>query len=293
MGRPSPECTAEFKRRAAGLYRERGCTYAELAREPGRDAGGISDRVRRADAAGAAPDRNPFQMAGEPRGPRRENDRPRTENEMLLKAGAFFASRQPWGRPRRGPSSRPYRPTRAPGGSRTCARRSGRPGGATAPGGAGGRAPAISEACESSGGIYGAPKAHMEPRRRGLRTSRRRVARIMRDDGRSGTTRGRARRPKGTPKAAAPQAGAAPDPVGRDFTADGPDEARFADITCVRTRRGWPCPALVMDIWPGRAVGWPMSDRMGAGPADEALRMAIARRRPPAGRTRRSGHGSQ
>ena len=94
MGRPSPKYTAEFKRRAAGFYRERGCTYAELAREPGRDAGGISDRVKRADAAGAAPDRNPFQMAEEPRGLRRENDRLRTENEILLKASAFFASRQ-------------------------------------------------------------------------------------------------------------------------------------------------------------------------------------------------------
>ena len=94
MGHPSPKYAAEFKRRAAGLYRELGCACAELAREPGRDAGGISDRVRRAGAAGAAPDRNPFQMAGEPRGPRRENDRPRTENEMLLKAGAFFAGRQ-------------------------------------------------------------------------------------------------------------------------------------------------------------------------------------------------------
>ena len=94
MGRPSPKCTAEFKRRAAGLYRERGCTYAELARELGCDAGGISDWVRREGAAGAAPDQNPFQMAGEPRGPRRGNDRLRTENEMLLKAGAFFAGRQ-------------------------------------------------------------------------------------------------------------------------------------------------------------------------------------------------------
>ena len=64
MGRPSPECTAEFKRRAAGLYRERGCAYAGLAREPGCDAGGISDWVERAGAAGAAPDRDPFQMAG-------------------------------------------------------------------------------------------------------------------------------------------------------------------------------------------------------------------------------------
>ena len=99
MGHPSPKYTAEFKQRAAGLYRERGCTYAELARELGCDAGGISDWVERADASGAAPDRNPFQMAGEPRGPRRENDRPRTENEILLKASAFFAGRQPWGRP--------------------------------------------------------------------------------------------------------------------------------------------------------------------------------------------------
>ena len=94
MGHPSPRHTAEFKRRAVELYRERGCACAELAREPGRDAGGISDRVKRADAAGAAPDRNPFQMAEEPRRPRRENDRPRTENEILLKAGASFAGRQ-------------------------------------------------------------------------------------------------------------------------------------------------------------------------------------------------------
>lgn len=146
---------------------------------------------------------------------------------------------------------------------------------------------------ESSRGIYGAPKAHMELRRRGFRTSRKRVARIMRDNGRSGATRGCARRPKGTPKAAAPQAGAAPDLVGRDFTADGPDKARFADIACVRTRRGWPCLALVMDIWSGRIVGWSMSDRMDAGLADEALKMAIARRRSPAGCTRHSDHGSR
>lgn len=151
----------------------------------------------------------------------------------------------------------------------------------------------ISEACESGWGIYGAPEVHMELRRRGFRASRRRVARLMRDNGWEGTTRGRARRPKGAPRAPAPQANAAPDLVGRDFSASGPDEARFADITYVRARRGWPCLALVMDIWPGRAVGWSMSDRMGAGPADDALRMAIARRRPPAGCTRHSDHGSR
>ena len=40
----------------------------------------------------------------------------------------------------------------------------------------------ISEVYESSRGIYGAPKVHMELRRRGFRTSRKRVARIMRDN---------------------------------------------------------------------------------------------------------------
>lgn len=73
----------------------------------------------------------------------------------------------------------------------------------------------------------------MELRRRGFRTSRKRVARLMRDNGWEGTTRGCARRPKGAPRAPAPQANAAPDLVGRDFSASGPDEARFADITYV------------------------------------------------------------
>lgn len=39
--------------------------------------------------------------------------------------------------------------------------------------------------------------------------------------------RGHPRRAEGAHGASAPQAGAAPDLVGRDFTADGPDRARF------------------------------------------------------------------
>ena len=58
-----------------------------------------------------------------------------------------------------------------------------------------------------------------------VRTSRKRAARIMREEVLSGTTRGRARRPKGGEKPSAPQANAAPDLVRRDFSADGPDEA--------------------------------------------------------------------
>ncbi len=76
-------------------YRERGGTYAEMARELGCDAGSVSDWVKRADAAQASPEDSPFKVAEENRRLRREVGRLRRENEMLLKASAFFAGRQP------------------------------------------------------------------------------------------------------------------------------------------------------------------------------------------------------
>ena len=151
----------------------------------------------------------------------------------------------------------------------------------------------ISEIYGASRGSYGAPKVLAELKRAGERTSRKRVARLMRDNGMVGTTRGCARRPKGAAKPAAPQANAAPDPVKRDFSADGPNRAWFADITYVRTHRGWPYLAVVMDIWSRMIVGWSMSPHMTAGLAGDALRMAIARRSPKRGCVHHSDHGSQ
>lgn len=151
----------------------------------------------------------------------------------------------------------------------------------------------VSEIHSASRGVYGAPKVFAEIRKAGVRTSRKRVARIMTENGLAGTTRGCARRPKGAARPAAPQAGAAPDLVGRDFSADGPNRAWFADITYVRTHQGWPCLAVVMDIWSRRIVGWSMSPRIDASLADDALKMAVARRRPPAGCVHHSDHGSQ
>lgn len=142
-------------------------------------------------------------------------------------------------------------------------------------------------------GICGAPKVLAELKRAGEPTSRKRVARIMRENGRAGTTRGCAKRPKGEAKAAAPQADSAPDPVRREFSADGPNRAWLAGITYVRTHRGWLCLAVVTGIWSRTIVGRSMSDRMAAGLADDALRMAIARRHPKEGCIHHSDRGSQ
>ena len=94
MGNPSPRYTAEFKQKAVELYRKSGMTYAEVARGLGCNAGSLADWAKEADAAGPAPDDNPFQMAEDLRRLKRENERLRRENEMLLKASAFFAGRQ-------------------------------------------------------------------------------------------------------------------------------------------------------------------------------------------------------
>ena len=142
----------------------------------------------------------------------------------------------------------------------------------------------ISEIYAASRGIYGAPKVLAELKKAGESTSRKSVARIMRENGWVGTTRGCAKRPKGEAKAAAPQANSAPDLVRLEFSADGPNRAWFADITYVRTHQGWLYLAVVMDIWSRMIIGWSMSDRMTAGLADDALRMAIARRHPKEGR---------
>ena len=94
MGKPCPKYTAEFKRRAVQPCNERGTACAEVAREIGVDPSGLADRVRRASAAAPDAEADPFQTAGDLRRLRRENERLKRENEILLKASAFFASRQ-------------------------------------------------------------------------------------------------------------------------------------------------------------------------------------------------------
>ncbi|WP_417057429.1 transposase [Enorma massiliensis] len=85
MGKPCPKYTAEFKRRAAQPYNERGTTYAEVAREAGVDPSSLADWARRASAAAPDAEANPFQMAEDLRRPRSENERLKRENEILLK----------------------------------------------------------------------------------------------------------------------------------------------------------------------------------------------------------------
>ena len=149
----------------------------------------------------------------------------------------------------------------------------------------------VAEEFEGSRRIYGAPKILMRLRARGERTSKKRVARIMREMGIRGVTRACSKRPSGEKRAS--KRDSADDLVKRDFSADGPNRAWLADITYVRTHQGWLYLAVVMDIWSRMVVGWSMGPEITAALADDALKMAIRRRRPPKGCVHHTDHGSQ
>jgi transposase InsO family protein len=85
----------------------------------------------------------------------------------------------------------------------------------------------------------------------------------------------------------------APDLIGRDFTAPAPDTRWCGDVTYVRTWDGWAYVATVIDLYSRAVVGWAAADHMRTSLVTDALDMAIARRRPPAGVVFHSDRGSQ
>ena len=64
-----------------------------------------------------------------------------------------------------------------------------------------------------------------------------------------------------------------------------------ADITYLRTGEGWLYLAAVQDTYSRAIVGWSMATHMRATLVVDALKMAIARRRPEPGLIHHSDHG--
>jgi putative transposase len=136
---------------------------------------------------------------------------------------------------------------------------------------------------------YGARRVHAELQHQGLRVGRKRVERLMRRAQLSGLVRRR----RGRTTVRVPGVRCAPDLVERAFTPEAPDRLWVADITYVRTWEGWLYLAAVVDCYSRRVVGWSLADHMRAELVIDALEMAVARRRPPAGLVHHSDQGSQ
>ncbi len=128
--------------------------------------------------------------------------------------------------------------------------------------------------------VYGSPRVHAELRREGLRHSRRRVARLMREMGLS-ARRGRRRTPRTTDSRH--NLPVAPNLLARNFTADRPDQVWLADISYIPTEEGFLYLAAIKDMATREIVGWSMADHLRAELCIDALVMAIQRHRPSRG----------
>jgi putative transposase len=85
----------------------------------------------------------------------------------------------------------------------------------------------------------------------------------------------------------------APDLIGRDFTAAGPNQRWCGDITYIKTWDGWAYLATVIDLHSRAVVGFAIADHMRTELLTAALDMAITVRRPPAHVIFHSDRGTQ
>lgn len=139
---------------------------------------------------------------------------------------------------------------------------------------------------------YGSPRIYRQLQAQGVPCSENRVARLMR---KHGIQARQVKRYKVTTKANKAHS-VAPNLLDGDFSASRPDETWLTDISFIPTRMGWLRPegvAVVMDLFSRRIVGWAMSSRMTSTLVEDALVMAIRRRKPPKGLIHHSDRGSQ
>jgi putative transposase len=134
----------------------------------------------------------------------------------------------------------------------------------------------IREIHTRSRGTYGVPRIHAELEAEGIRVSRKRAGRLMREAGLKGAHRRRA--PRTTIRN--PEARPAPDLVQREFRAEGVNRLWVADITYVPTWEGFLYLAVVLDAFSRRVVGWAMAGHLRTSLVLDALEMALVRRKP-------------
>lgn len=142
---------------------------------------------------------------------------------------------------------------------------------------------------EHSRQTYGSPRIHAELQALGIPVSRKRVARLMRQQGIAARHK---RRYKTTTRRDPAQV-AAPNLLGQDFSATLPNEKWLADITYIDTAEGWLYLAAVLDTYSRTIVGWSMSTHLHKQLVEDALHMALGRRHITDDLIHHSDQGSQ
>jgi transposase InsO family protein len=140
-------------------------------------------------------------------------------------------------------------------------------------------------------GRYGIDRIHREMADRGYRVGPQRVRRLARSAGLSCV---HPKPYKVTTVQDEANSDGLVDLVGREFVPDAENELWYGDITYIHTMTGWAYLATVIDGFSRRMVGWAVGSHMREELVIDALKMAIANRRPEQGQVVfHSDRGSQ
>jgi transposase InsO family protein len=136
---------------------------------------------------------------------------------------------------------------------------------------------------------YGSPRIHRELRDQGQCLGRKRVARLMVEQGLKVCHKRRFR----TTTDSRHGLPIARNVLNREFTVATPNVAWVTDITYIETAQGWLYLAAILDLFSRRVVGWSMGEQLTRQLTIDALTMGLALRQPSRGLVHHSDRGSQ
>lgn len=147
----------------------------------------------------------------------------------------------------------------------------------------------IEDAFRKSRGTYGTRRIQKSITQRNRAVSRRRISRLMRESGLACKTK---RKFKATTNSKH-DLPIAPNHLDRQFNVNQPNQVYVGDITYIHTQEGWLYLAVVIDLYSRQVVGWSMAEHMRTKLVNDALLMAIWKRKPAKGLLWHTDRGSQ
>lgn len=147
----------------------------------------------------------------------------------------------------------------------------------------------IKQAFEKSRGTYGIPRIRAALRKKGIKCSRHRVAKLMKKS----NIRSKTKRKFKVTTDSKHKLPVAENILNRGFKVAHANRAWVQDITYIWTTEGWLYLAVVIDLYSRKVVGWSIQDNMRKSLVIDALDMAIKARKPGANLLLHSDRGSQ
>lgn len=136
---------------------------------------------------------------------------------------------------------------------------------------------------------YGSRRIRQALINKGYQVSRKRVCKLMRAQGLYCKTKRKFKQTTDS-KHTLP---IAPNLLQRNFSPLNADQSYVGDITYIPTQEGWLYLAVVIDLFSRQVVGWSMNERMKTSLVNDALLMAIWKRKPAKGLISHTDRGSQ